>query len=96
MKIDLSKITNEQREFIKKQISYDRQLELCGKRKADNVFYFAMIGFQSCQELNKEKQFTLDDMKKAYACGIDICVKEGGNDFQPFEDLINSITPPTN
>ncbi len=51
-----------------------------------------------CQELNdkeSDKQFTLDDMKKACACGIDICVKEGGNDFQPFEDLINSIVPPT-
>ncbi len=71
MKIDLSKITDEQKVLIKKQISYDRQLEICGKEKADNVFYFAMIGFQSCQELNekeiselKERIKTLDECWK--------------------------------
>lgn len=40
-------------------------------------------------ELNKK--YTLDDMKKACACGIDIACKDGENDFQPFEDLINSL-----
>ena len=36
--------------------------------------------------------FTIDDMKKACAVGIDIANKEGENDFQPFEDLIKSIS----
>ena len=46
------------------------------------------------QELKEEiadKRYTLDDMKKACACGIDIVCKEGPNDFQLFEDLINSL-----
>jgi hypothetical protein len=37
------------------------------------------------------KLFTLDDMKMACGTGIDIAIKEGPNDFKPFEDLINSI-----
>lgn len=39
----------------------------------------------------KENKYTLNDMKKACACGIDIACKEGENNFQPFEDLINSL-----
>lgn len=37
------------------------------------------------------KKYTIDDMKKACSIGIDIVNKEGANDFQPFEDLINSL-----
>ena len=44
-----------------------------------------------CQEYMADKKYTLDDMKKACACGVDIVCKEGANDFQPFEDLINAI-----
>jgi len=40
---------------------------------------------------NTDKKYTLDDMKKACAVGIDIVNKEGENNFQPFEDLINSL-----
>lgn len=45
-------------------------------------------------EIDSDKKYTLDDMKKACAVGIDICVAhnaETGNNFQPFEDLIISI-----
>jgi hypothetical protein len=38
-----------------------------------------------------DNKYTLDDMKKACAVGIDIVNKEGANDFQPFEDLIKSL-----
>ena len=48
-------------------------------------------GYTQCQEDMADKRYTLDDMKKACACGIDIVCKEGPNDFQLFEDLINSI-----
>ena len=48
-------------------------------------------GYTQCQEDNANKKYTLNDMKKACACGIDIACKDGGNDFQPFEDLINSL-----
>lgn len=43
-----------------------------------------------------EGLFTLDDMKKACGVGVDICCKhnpETGNDFKPFEDLINQLKP---
>jgi 5,10-methylene-tetrahydrofolate dehydrogenase/methenyl tetrahydrofolate cyclohydrolase len=49
------------------------------------------LGYTQCQEDNADKKYTLNDMKKACACGIDIACKDGGNDFQPFEDLINSL-----
>lgn len=48
-------------------------------------------GYTKCQEDNIDKKFTLDDMKKACAVGIDIVNKEGENNFQPFEDLIKSL-----
>jgi len=57
-------------------------------------------GFEECYELiecflnkQQDKQFSLNNMKKACAVGIDIACKEGENDFQPFEDLINSLQP---
>ena len=48
-------------------------------------------GYTQCQEDMADKKFTLNDMKKACAIGIDIAIKEGPNDFQPFEDYINSL-----
>ena len=37
---------NEIREIGKKEIAYDRQVAMCGKMAADNVFYFFVIGYQ--------------------------------------------------
>ena len=48
-------------------------------------------GYKKCQEDMADKKYTLNDMKKACACGIDIACKEGENDFKSFEDLINSL-----
>ena len=48
-------------------------------------------GYTQCQQDNSEKKYTIEDMKKACAIGIDIVNKSGENDFQPFEDLINSL-----
>lgn len=49
---DLKNLTEKEKEFIKKQISYDRQLTVCGKEKADNVYFFAMKGFCACEKSN--------------------------------------------
>jgi hypothetical protein len=50
------------------------------------------IGFIDGFEKAQRNMFSLDDMKKACAIGIDIACKEGENDFKPFENLINSLT----
>lgn len=60
----------------------------------EEIKYFTQLKLKDNIIIIKKKEdrmFTLDDMKKACACGIDIAVKKGGNDFQPFEDLINSL-----
>jgi len=54
------------------------------------------IGYmhEEIRKLNEQivdKKYTIEDMKKACAIGIDIVNKSGENDFQPFEDLINSL-----
>lgn len=54
------------------------------------------IGYmhEEIRKLNEQivdKKYTIEDMKKSCAIGIDIVNKSGENDFQPFEDLINSL-----
>ena len=69
-------------------------LQVCkdsGSKEIASEYCGFVKGYTQCQEDNKDKKYTLDDMKKACACGIDIACKEGENDFQPFEDLINSL-----
>ena len=48
-------------------------------------------GFQKALEILGDKKFSEDSMKKACAIGIDIAIKEGENDFKPFEDLLESL-----
>jgi hypothetical protein len=63
-----------------------------GQKEGDQSSAFGYkMGYFKCQEDNIDKKYTLDDMKKACAIGIDIVNKEGENNFQPFEDLINSL-----
>jgi hypothetical protein len=71
--------------------NFDRVEEEYYNSGAINAYESFIKGYTQCQEDNKDKKFTLDDMKKACAIGIDIAIKEGPNDFQPFEDLINSL-----
>lgn len=64
---------------------YNKDVNCHRKRKS------FVKGYTQCQEDLSDKKYTLNDMKKACAIGIDIAIKEGENDFQPFEDLINSL-----
>lgn len=65
--------------------------ESIGSKDDRTVMYDYARGYTQCQEDMADKKYTEEDMKKACACGIDIVCKEGPNDFQLFEDLINSI-----
>lgn len=56
------------------------------------VEYGFKVCYEQFQKESFDKKYTLDDMKKACAVGIDIVNKEGENNFQPFEDLIISLS----
>lgn len=40
------KTTEEVRELGKKEVAYDRQVAICGKKEADGVLYFWMKGYE--------------------------------------------------
>jgi hypothetical protein len=73
--------------------SFCKHGDSCPSKGAYDKQYLCDVGYKIIipKEDMAVKKYTLDDMKKACACGIDIACKDGENDFQPFEDLINSL-----
>lgn len=81
----------EEVEELKSQISL-LEVQLKSSKQDVEMLKFELKAADSVNE----RLFTLDDMKKACGVGVDICCKhnpETGNDFKPFEDLINQLKP---
>lgn len=51
------------------------------------------LGFNKAMELNKDKQFTLGDMKRAFNCGRDLESIDRFEDWRTFTHFINSLEP---
>jgi len=50
-------------------------------------------GFNKAIELNKDKQFTLGDMKRVFNCGRDLESIDRFEDWRTFTHFINSLQP---
>ena len=50
-------------------------------------------GFIEAMELNKDKQFTLGDMKRVFNCGRDLESIDRFEDWRTFTHFINSLEP---
>lgn len=50
-------------------------------------------GFNKAMELNKDKKFTLGDMKRAFNCGRDLESIDRFEDWRTFTHFINSLQP---
>jgi len=50
-------------------------------------------GFNKAMELNKDKQFTLGDMKRVFNCGRDLESIDRFEDWRTFTHFINSLEP---
>lgn len=92
-----SPITDVSVEYMELLINPDKEgfVEVVGFGKVhkDN-FPLLKVRTDNTIITHQVKMYTLDDMKKACAVGIDICAAhdpEKGNNFQPFEDLIISL-----
>jgi hypothetical protein len=75
------------------KLAYDSSQEFLIKPIESPIFTFGYEeGFNKAMELNKDKVFTLEDMKKAYIQG-----KHGGKtqSYVEFDDFIQSLQQPT-
>lgn len=79
---------------------YDEQAESFENSLVDPIFdtsRFLVVGFiegfNKAIELNKDKQFTLGDMKRAFNCGRDLESIDRFEDWRTFTHFINSLEP---
>jgi hypothetical protein len=88
--VDVEKLAKEhiENEFPVEEYS-DRKYDLT---KANSEVDF-IKGFDKAMKLNKEKQFTLGDMKRAFNCGRDSESIDRFEDWRTFTHFIDSLQP---
>jgi hypothetical protein len=59
----------------------------------DDTEYGFKNGFNKAIEINKDKVFTLSDMKRAFNCGRDLESIDRFEDWRTFTHFINSLQP---
>ena len=62
----------------------------------DDTEYGFKNGFSKAMEMNKDKVFTLSDMKRAFNCGRDLESIDRFEDWRTFTHFIDSLQPTEN
>jgi hypothetical protein len=75
------------------KLAEDHPLEVSNASHGFGIKDGIIYGFNKAMELNKDKVFTLSDMKRAFNCGRDLESIDRFENWRTFTHFINSLQP---